>query len=183
MTEFLTSLPMQALGCLLTVCVGLAECIGGWMLLKIQIVIGGWLAGAVLGYAAGWRLLHLPLQWPGVLLTLLLAAVCGVLLAAVSVKIYRFGVGCLGFLIGFGVAALLGAGLLPALAIGLGLGVLVAVLLRPAVILCTAFGGAAAAVSALFSLLSFRNPGIQLLCIFLLGLAGVAVQEKTTRRP
>lgn len=119
-----------------------AECIGGWRLLRWQIGGCGALAGAVLGYAVGWRGLGLPLSFPGVIPTLLLALACGAIGAWIAVRIYRFGVFCLGFLLGCCGFLLLHLPLWTGLVAGMMLGTLAAWLLRPAVTLLTAAAGA-----------------------------------------
>ena len=132
----------QLLCNVLLLLLALAECIGGWRILRWQIGACGALAGGMLGFA-------IARQWPGfawslpgalALLVVIAGAVAGALL---GMRLYRFGVFCVGFTVVCCGALLWGVPVIASLIAGLAAGALAAALLRPAVTVCTALGGGA----------------------------------------
>ena len=150
----------QTLFYILIALLAAAEWIGGFAMLRVQMGIGGAVAGGVIGYAAGWRLLGLPLTFPGIIPTLLLTAALAGSGAWVAVRIYRFGVFCIAFTVGGCAALLFGASLPLSLLLGAVGGGVAAWLLRPAVIAITAFGGAAVLLQTAPAVFGYQCPAL-----------------------
>jgi hypothetical protein len=171
---------------IIAILIGLAVCFIGYRLFRVLLP----LAGLVFGFALGASLVQ-PEQW-------LVASIIGVGVGIVFALLARFfwsaAVVVGGAMLGLGFGWTVGTaffvpGLIPAIiavAFGIVFAVLFAVLRKPAVMLSTAAGGAAAAVYGLGKLVPYfdlnqRPHVIATLLIIALAAAGFFVQYSTNK--
>lgn len=168
----------QTLFYILITLLAAAEWIGGYVMLRVQMGIGGALAGGVLGYAVGWRVLGLSLSFPAAIPLLLLTAAGAAAGAWIAVRIYRFGVFCVAFVVSGCACVWFGAPLAVAAAVGAVAGGLAAWLLRPAVMLVTALGGAAVMLQSAPAVFGWHCPSaLHAVLTVVLGALGVWLQH------
>lgn len=152
-----------------------AECVGGWQMLRPQLGVCAALVGGAFGYAFGWRILRIPLSFPQVLLTLLIAASLAALCVVAVLRLYRLGILCVVFTVVCCAVLLFFDSLAAGIVAGLLLGTLAALLLRPAVMLVTATGGGAVMANALCAAVG-APPWVQYAATALFAVLGVFLQ-------
>lgn len=166
--------------------VGLAVCFLGYRLFRILLP----LAGLVFGFALGASLVQ-PEQW---LLAIIIGVAVGIVFALLAWFFWSAAVFVGGAMLGLGFGWTVGTaffipGLIPAIiavAFGIVFAVLFAVLRKPAIMLSTAAGGAAAAVYGLGKLVPYfdlnnRPHLIATLLIIALAVVGFLVQFATNK--
>ncbi|NLW77878.1 MAG: hypothetical protein GXY32_00490 [Ruminococcaceae bacterium] len=164
---------------ILAMALGLLESFLGYRIFKVQVAIIAFLAGLTIGMNAFDAAFGI--FW----LSIVLGVVLGVLLAWLSVKIYKVGVfllvGAFAYLVAIAFVQNFWFGLIAGIVVGL-LGVF---LTKPVIILSTAFGGASMAGGGLAMLIwgsAQGGPGwLQWVIVAVLGVLGAVVQFRTTR--
>ena len=175
-----------ALAGIIALVIGLAVCFLGYRLFRILLP----LAGLVFGFALGSSLVQ-PEQW---VLAILIGVAVGIVFALLAWFLWSAAVVIGGAMLGLGFGWTVGTaffapGMIPAViavVFGVVFAVLFTVIRKPAIMLSTAAGGAAAAVYGLGLLvpyfdLSRRPHVVATLLIIALAVAGFLVQYSTNK--
>ena len=164
---------------IIAIALGLLESFFGYRIFKVQVAIVVFLAGLAIGISAFNAAFGI--WW----LSIVLGIVLGVLLAWISMKIYKVGVflvvGAFAYLVAIAFVQNVWFGLIIAVVAGL-LGVF---LTKPVVIIATSFGGGSIAAGGL-AMLIWNSPQagpawLQWAILAVLGVLGMIVQFRTTK--
>lgn len=152
------------------------ECFFGYRFFRVTCAISGFLTGAA-GTAALLAVFGIdtaPWQY-------LLSVAAGLLIGGMSYKVYRFGVFVSGVRAGF--AVVLGL-LAPAYAwiAAIVMGIVAAMLAKPAIVVSTAVSGGIGLTGCLFALLGEQSTTVTSIVCVLICALGMVVQLKTTKR-
>lgn len=173
---------------------GLLQCFLGYKITKIMYAILGFILGWVLTFLVGGTMMLSASSGSGgaqPILLILIGLVLSILLAFLMFKIYLVGVFISQFFLSFGVFILVLAALtkkadqttvLLSLALALAVAVISVILVRPVIIICTAWSGGMSVGSALAMLLRLENP-IGLVLGIVAAIGGMVVQFMTTKKP
>lgn len=173
---------------------GLLQCFLGYKITKIMYAILGFVLGWVLTFLVGGTMMLSPDSGSGSVhpaLFILIGLVLSILLAFLMFKIYLVGVFISQFFLSFAVftavlAALMkqmnGAVAALSLVLALVVAIVSVILVRPVIIICTAWSGGIAAGNALAMMLRLEDP-IGLLLGIVLAIGGMVVQFMTTKKP
>ena len=176
-----------SLAVLILAVVGILECLFGYPLLRIELVLGGLAGGAYLAkLLIGTHLLDsfLTEAW----MQYVLMAIFGILLAFIAYKLFRvavfFGVGLTVFMFGRGIVANFLENNILVIVISVVAALIIALialkLLKAVIVVLTAFSGAFTVSYTLSGFLPV--PYINLILLGLLFIVGIAVQFRVTRK-
>lgn len=175
------------IGLAISLLLSLAGCFFGYKLMKFWIAVAGFMLGFVLG-----DVICSLLKVESFGIFFLIGAVVGIVLAIVSFKLYKAGIFLLGAVLGGGISALvLGTQewwhILVAVLIGLAVGSLAVVAVKPVVIFSSAISGGLSTLQtagALFLLDTLTTSASTIILVggIVLAAAGIVVQFMTNKK-
>lgn len=161
-----------------------AGCFFGYKLMKFWIAVAGFVLGFVLG-----DVICALLKVESFGIFFLIGTVAGIVLAILSFQLYKAGIFLLGAVLGGGITLLvLGAAtwwyILAAVFVGIAVGALAMVAVKPVVIFSSAFSGGLSALQAAGALFGFAAgyPTVVTIGGIMLAILGMVVQFITNKK-